>query len=53
MTLTLPLDRVEVILVHVSGRGLPTQQIGSKLVKKAFCGQTNTREFQSIMSAMT
>jgi len=33
MTLTLTLDRVQVTLVHISGWGLPTHQIRSKLVK--------------------
>jgi len=34
VTLTLTLDRVEVILVRISGRGLPTHQIRSKSKKK-------------------
>jgi len=33
---TLTLDRVEVILVRISGRGLPTQQMTSKSEKKIF-----------------
>ena len=32
-SLTLTLDRAEVILVHISGRDLPTHQIRSKLEK--------------------
>jgi len=33
VTLILTLDRVEVTLVHLSGRGLPTHQIRPKLEK--------------------
>jgi len=33
VTLTVTLDRVEVILVRISGRGLPTHQIWSKSEK--------------------
>jgi len=33
VTLTLTLDRVEVTLLHISGRDLPTHQIRSKLEK--------------------
>ena len=48
MTLTLTLDRVEVTLVRICGRGLPTHQIRSKSEKK-FCGHTDGRtEFQFI-----
>jgi len=36
VTLILTLDRVEVILVGISGRGLPTHQIRSKSEKKLF-----------------
>jgi len=36
LTLTLTLDRVEVILVRISGRGLPTHQVRSKSEKKLF-----------------
>ena len=36
VTLTLTLDRVDVILVRISGRGLPTQQIRSKSEKNLF-----------------
>jgi len=32
-SVTLTLDRVEVILVHISGRGLPTYQIRAKSEK--------------------
>jgi len=39
VTLTLTLDRVEVILVQISGRGLPTHQIRSK--SEDFCGRTD------------
>jgi len=35
-TLTLTLDRVKVIPVRISGRGLPTHQITSKSEKKLF-----------------
>jgi len=41
MTLTLTLDRVEVTLVRICGRGLPTQQIRSKSEK--LCGRTDGR----------
>jgi len=60
VTLTLTLDRVEVILVHISGRGLHTYQIRLKS-EKVFVdirmdrrtdgrtdGRTDTPEFQSI-----
>jgi len=40
VTLTLTLDRVEVTLLHISGRDLPTYQIRSKL-EKLFCGRTD------------
>jgi len=36
VTLTLTLDRVEVILMRISGRDLPTHQIRSKSGKKTF-----------------
>jgi len=48
--LTLTLDRVEVTLVRIYGRGLPTHQIRWKS-EKTFCGRTDVRtdtpEFQS------
>ena len=58
MTLTLTLDRVEVTLVRICGRALPTRQIRSKSEKK-LCGGTNGRtdgrtdtpEFQSTRSS--
>jgi len=34
MTLTLTLDQIEVTLMHISGRGLPTHQTTSKSKKK-------------------
>jgi len=40
VTLILTLDRVEVTLVHISSRGLPTHQIKSKS-EKTFCGWTD------------
>jgi len=40
MTLTLTLDRVKVILVRTSGRGLPIHQIRWKS-EKTFCGRTD------------
>jgi len=49
VTLTLTLDRVEAILVHISCRGLPIHQIRSKL-EKTFCGRTDRPQFQSIRS---
>ena len=39
VTLTLTLDRVEVTLVRICGRGLPTHQIRWKS-EKTFCGRT-------------
>jgi len=42
VTLTLTLDRVEVTLVRIRGRGLPTHQIRWKL-EKTFCGRTDGR----------
>ena len=40
VTLTLTLDRVEVTLVQISGRGVPTHQIRWKS-EKNFCGRTD------------
>jgi len=40
VTLTLTLDRVEVTLVRIRGRGLPTHQIRRKS-EKLFCGRTD------------
>jgi len=42
VTLTLTLDRVEVIWVGIPGRGLPTHQIWLKS-EKTFCGRTDGR----------
>jgi len=39
----LTLDRVEVKLVCISGRGLPTYQITPKSEKKTFCGHMHIR----------
>ena len=55
VTLTLTLDRVEVTLVRICGRGLPTHQIRWKL-EKLFVdvrtdGRTDTPEFQSTKSS--
>jgi len=57
VTLTLTLDRVEVIRVGICGRGLPTYQISSKSEKKLLWmygrtygrmdGRTDTIDFQS------
>ena len=51
-SVTLTLDRVEVTLVRICGRGLPTRQIRSKSEK--LCGRTDGRtdtpEFQSTRS---
>ena len=41
-SVTLTLDRVEVTLVRICGRGLPTQQIRGKS-EKTFCGRTDGR----------
>jgi len=43
VTLALTLDRVEVTLVRITGRGLSTHQIRSKSKKKTFCGRTYGR----------
>jgi len=43
VTLTLTLDRVEVTLVRISGRGLPTHQIRAKLEKLFVDGSTCVR----------
>ena len=55
VTLTLTLDRVEVKLVRICGRGVPTYQIRWKSEK--LCGRTDKPEFQStiqvIAEAMT
>jgi len=54
VTLTLTLDRVEVTLVRICGRGLPTHQIRWKSEK--LCGRTDGRtdtpEFQSTRSSL-
>jgi len=56
-SLTMALDRVEVTLVHISGRGLPTHQIRWKS-EKSFCGRTygrtdrQTPEFLSTRSSV-
>ena len=62
VTLILTLDQVEVILVHISGRGLPTYQIRWKSQKLFVDGptdgqtnvctdeQTDRSEFQFIRS---
>ena len=42
VTLTLTLDRVEVTLVRICGRGLPTHQIRWKS-EKTFCVRTDGR----------
>jgi len=42
VTLILTLDRVEVTLAHISGRGLPTHQIRSKSEKFFADGRTDT-----------
>jgi len=57
VTLTLTLDRVEVILVRISSRleayqVVPTHQIRSKSEKKTFCGRTDGPELQSIRSSL-
>jgi len=53
--LTLTLDRVEVTLVHICGRGLSTHQIRWKS-EKTFCGRTcgrtDTFEFKSTRSSV-
>jgi len=53
-TLTLTLDRVEVTLMCICGRGLTTHQIRSKLeklfVKHTPYGRTDTPKFQSTRS---
>jgi len=59
-SVTLTFDRVEVILLHISCRGLPTQQITLKSEKKNVCGRTDRYtygwtdipEFQSIRSSL-
>jgi len=43
LTLTLTLDRVEVICVRISGRGIATHQIICKSEKKTFCERTDGR----------
>jgi len=54
VTLTLTLDRVEVTLVRICGRGLPTQP-NQVEIGKTFCGctdgRTDTPEFQSTRSS--
>ena len=54
-SLTLTLDRVEVTMVHICGRGLPTHQIRWKseklFVDVQTYGQTDTPEFQSTRSS--
>ena len=55
MTLTLTLDRVEVTLVRIGGRGLPTHEIRWKSEKNFLWtygyGRTDTPEFQSTSSS--
>ena len=50
VTLTLTLDLVEVTLVHICGRGLPTHQIRWKSEKLFVDVRTDTPEFQSTRS---
>ena len=50
MTLTLTLDRVEVIPIHISGRDVPTHQITAKSGKLFVDVRTHTPEFQSTRS---
>ena len=54
VTLTLTLDRVEVTLVRIRGRGLPTHQIRWKSEKKFVDARTDVRtpEFQSTRSSV-
>jgi len=52
VTLTLTLDRVEVKLVRICGRGLPTHQIRWKLEKFFVDVRTDTPEFQSTRSSV-
>jgi len=52
MTLTLTLDRVEVTLVRISGRGLPTHQIRWKSGKLFVDVRTDTPKFQSTRSSL-
>jgi len=55
VTLTLTLDRVEVTLVRICGRGLPTHEIRWKSEKKTFLwtyGRTDAPEFQSTRSSV-
>ena len=56
VTLTLTLDRVEVTLVRIWGRGLPTHQIRWKSEKLSVdvrtYGRTDTTEFQSTTSSV-
>jgi len=55
MALTLTLDRVEVTLVHICGRGLPTHQIRSKSEKLFVYAWTDVRmdtpDYQSTRSS--
>jgi len=51
-SLTLTLDRVEVTLVRICGRGLPTHQIRWKSGKLLVDVQTDTPEFQSTRSSV-
>jgi len=51
VTLTLTLDRVEVTLVRICGRGLPTYQIRWKSEKLFVDVRTDTPEFQSTRSS--
>jgi len=44
--LTLTLDRIEVTLVRICGRGLPTHQIRWKS-EKTFCGRTDVQSTRS------
>jgi len=50
--LTLTLDRVEVTLVRICGRGLPTHQIRWKSEKLFVDVRTDTPEFQSTRSSV-
>jgi len=52
VTLTLTLDRVEVMLVRICGGGLPTHQIKPKSEKLFVDVRTDTSEFQSTRSSV-
>ena len=51
VTLTLTLDRVEVTLMHICGRGLPTHRIRWKSEKLFVDVRTDTPEFQCTRSS--